>query len=826
MSAWFVHGIVASSGSVGGGAPAAALDAWANVLTTRSGTTTYPVSAGDDRLLLVSEYTRAGVADPVTALTYGNQPMTKVVGQATTTGPDLDSGLWYLNDAGIAAATDAIFRITPSTGSVQFRLAAGTYENVDQTTPVVDNDSSVNNSGASPVDPTLTSIVDGLAVVGLYANRGTSDGAPTEDATYVNMTERVEQAATQSYMSVADAATDAVTFTPDTTLVHATSGHLLGLTLGPTGTGGGGGNGGGGGALGSKIPLPPVNLGFDNGSAIRYVTQDGTSNPIGGETATTKHTTIAAAMAAANPNDVVLIRSGTYYESSLQKTNFAGTPSTPLWIVAEERGQVTVSALWQAADEGQASLWTSDGGGVWFASHGKTYIGSHGDDFLMHYITEADLRAASVSGVTKPTYGMAVVTGENRIYVRLRGDINPNGQNIKIPDAISQTIFDFNNSDNIILDGLIIEGAGNTPSVEFDSACANPVVRNCVFTHCRFGVRCQDNTTLYVPEYRMTGFGAWCAEVLALDGKDNNGPFTLAKTYLNAAAIGEAGGTGNAILEGGLDVGTGSGAAVDNVLIDLALIRSCFDGSKIGRHNNSKISNTVFEQCRDDGFEDEGLSALQPSDGNEIHDSRFIDCFVGGSHQASFVIGETHVYRCVFENRDTDFQHNTLYVLKMLQTAAAAQIHYYQCTFVNISAPGASNQWIWYDFSNGTGDRIRNFLNNIVIYPGEFSSGAGPEPVTKNGNALVAPAANASLQGGAGVYAGTAESDMGLNADYSLPVSSPAAGIGVTLPAGFPDTGANNDDAGAFPVGVAVGVNWPRERVTAFDFNPPSQFVT
>jgi hypothetical protein len=164
----------------------------------------------------------------------------------------------------------------------------------------------------------------------------------------------------------------------------------------------------------------------------------------------------------------------------------------------------------------------------------------------------------------------------------------------------------------------------------------------------------------------------------------------------------------------------------------------------------------------------------------------------------------------------------------MLQTGPAARIHHYHNLYLNLSDPGATNQFVWYDFSNGTGDRIRNFLNNIVIYPGAFTAGSGPNPAVIQANAVVGPSAGAvsTLTANGGVFAGTSESDMGLNADLSLPATSPAAGIGVPLPNGFPDSQASNNDAGPFPVGFQVGENWPRETVTTFDLTPPGAFAS
>ena len=209
----------------------ASLDAWTEVATVRNGSPSFAISDGSNRLLVVALYVRAGAASPVTALSYGGQPLTKAQDAATTAGPDLDTAIWTLNEAGIAAASGTAFSITPNTTGVSFRLNAATYQNVDQTDPIVDEFAATNTSGGNPTTEALTSVAGGIAIAYLTANRGTSDGGATEDAAYSNMTERQESAQPTSYNSVADAATMGATFTPGTTLTHETAGHLLGISL-------------------------------------------------------------------------------------------------------------------------------------------------------------------------------------------------------------------------------------------------------------------------------------------------------------------------------------------------------------------------------------------------------------------------------------------------------------------------------------------------------------------------------------------------------------------------------------------------------------------
>jgi hypothetical protein len=233
--AWFGFGFVTPAAEEAGGDPVAALDAWTDngtgVSLGAAGSKT--VSAGTDRVLMAHTTTVGGTGIPVTALSWGGQAMDLVESGASTAGRDMDSATWILDEAGIAAGSGTAFAVTPATGSVQFRIRAGSYENVDQTNPVVDSFSEESaTAGADPASSAMTTVDEGMAVVLTAINRGTSD-AGTEDMAYGNATERVEDnASSQQYASVADAATTGASFTPSITSTQ-TSGrvHLHGVTL-------------------------------------------------------------------------------------------------------------------------------------------------------------------------------------------------------------------------------------------------------------------------------------------------------------------------------------------------------------------------------------------------------------------------------------------------------------------------------------------------------------------------------------------------------------------------------------------------------------------
>ncbi len=187
--------------------PASILNNFANVLTTRNGSEEFNVSAGNNRVLIVAEYSASQFIDPVTAVSYGGQPMTKVIGAATTVGRDMNSGLWILDEAGLAAAVGDEFVLIPNSLGVSFRLAAGSYANIDQSDPVIDEFASTDDDAGNPPTEALTTRDEGFVVAALFANRGLNDGGATEDSSYSNMTERVGEEVELAYLSVADAPT-------------------------------------------------------------------------------------------------------------------------------------------------------------------------------------------------------------------------------------------------------------------------------------------------------------------------------------------------------------------------------------------------------------------------------------------------------------------------------------------------------------------------------------------------------------------------------------------------------------------------------------------
>lgn len=211
------------------------LGAWTLEASTRNSAVAFTPPAGTDRVIVAVDMSRGGgVSLPTTAIDFGGQAATQVEAQASTQGADIDTGIWILDEADIAAASANEFNLSPDSTGAVFRFFVAVYEGVDQTSPLVDNFSDVGISEVNPPSQAMTTVADGLAVVALIANQSTGPGGVGDaDAAYVNLTERLELLDSSNYVSIADAVTTGTSFTSNYTLSHDQAGHVLALALRP-----------------------------------------------------------------------------------------------------------------------------------------------------------------------------------------------------------------------------------------------------------------------------------------------------------------------------------------------------------------------------------------------------------------------------------------------------------------------------------------------------------------------------------------------------------------------------------------------------------------
>ena len=134
--------------SSGSGGTVSRVGSWTTGLT-------HTVGAGTDRLLVFATGYETGTANDITAVTYGGQPMSPMVEDEILSSIYARSELWYLDEAGIQAASGTTFLVTHSGGSPDYEThAAATYQGVDQSTPI--GDTSTNQS--TTVDPITTPV--------------------------------------------------------------------------------------------------------------------------------------------------------------------------------------------------------------------------------------------------------------------------------------------------------------------------------------------------------------------------------------------------------------------------------------------------------------------------------------------------------------------------------------------------------------------------------------------------------------------------------------------------------------------------------------------
>jgi hypothetical protein len=173
-------------------------------VTVRSGvwTTglTHTPGAGNDRLLVFMVAYENNTDTLVNTVTFGGQSLTRANTSVVAVSPFERVELWYLKEAGIAAAVGNTFVVTYGAGTPTNQLfAAATYLNVLQTAPILA--SNINNTTGTIPNPLTTSVsvtADGMAVGATFCG---NSGTFTWNNSW---TEGTDQAASSSSGTTAD----------------------------------------------------------------------------------------------------------------------------------------------------------------------------------------------------------------------------------------------------------------------------------------------------------------------------------------------------------------------------------------------------------------------------------------------------------------------------------------------------------------------------------------------------------------------------------------------------------------------------------------------
>ncbi len=212
-----------------------ALDAWQNVSTAAASLGNFTVGAGTDRALLVEATIGASSLSSLLTLNWGGQAMTLIERVSSTGGRDLETTLWILLEAGIAAGVGTAFTGTFDNASgLGFRMQAGSYERVLSQPDSVTATSPAGD--ADPVPGALTTDDDGVAIGVATINRGSED---VTDATIsiTNMTEQLNVQASGNTSNISDLATTGADLTATVDLVPGSSisrAHAIIASLSPT----------------------------------------------------------------------------------------------------------------------------------------------------------------------------------------------------------------------------------------------------------------------------------------------------------------------------------------------------------------------------------------------------------------------------------------------------------------------------------------------------------------------------------------------------------------------------------------------------------------
>ena len=181
---------------------------------------THTAGSGSGRLLIFVAG-RDGPDRDLTSVTYGGQVMTQANNSVICNGGCARNEFWYLDEAGLQAASGDGFAVTP--GNFGGLYAAVTLRNVDQITPIGDTSSNGTTTQATVQIASALNVTYGdMMVVG--ATSGTA-GNYTPDAAYTEGADDTagSRTVTNAYLSITAVGTEQ----PSTTFNGTISRHTI-----------------------------------------------------------------------------------------------------------------------------------------------------------------------------------------------------------------------------------------------------------------------------------------------------------------------------------------------------------------------------------------------------------------------------------------------------------------------------------------------------------------------------------------------------------------------------------------------------------------------
>ena len=174
-------------------------------LSAAAATLAYSISTGSDRLLVVAISAEDGVDPDATGVDYGGQAMTKVRSELADPGGSVVAfvAVWYLLEAGIAAAVGTTITPTYTEPQTDEIIHAASYAGVKQTSPVVEHKG--DNTATSTPNPFTT--VDLVEASGnmIFAAGVIGEPLPEGVASWqADLTEQTDQLDSSSASSIAD----------------------------------------------------------------------------------------------------------------------------------------------------------------------------------------------------------------------------------------------------------------------------------------------------------------------------------------------------------------------------------------------------------------------------------------------------------------------------------------------------------------------------------------------------------------------------------------------------------------------------------------------